>query len=288
MTELARTQTVQAGGRTPRAGRDLPLAVAVGVGLLAVVLASLLWRKELFVLLAAVACGAALWELAQAFARRHLHLPLLPVLVGSTGILVSAYVAGAEAMFVAFLLTAGGVVVWRVLDGSGPQALRDASAGTFATAYVPLMGGFVMLMLAEPDGPARVLLFVLLAVASDTGGYVAGVLAGRHPLAPSVSPKKSWEGLGGSLVLAGTVGGVGFWLGFGASPLLGVVLGVAAVLTATLGDLAESLIKRDLELKDMGSLLPGHGGVLDRLDSLLLTAPLVYTVLLVALPAVGD
>lgn len=288
MAEPARTQTVQVAARTPRAGRDLPLAVAVGLGLLAAVLASLLWRKELFVLLAVVACGAALWELSQAFARRNLHLPLMPVLVGSTGILVSAYVAGPEAMFVAFLLTAGGVVVWRVLDGSGAQALRDAATGTFATAYVPLMGGFVMLMLAEPDGPARVLLFVLLAVASDTGGYVAGVLAGRHPLAPSVSPKKSWEGLGGSLVLAGTVGGVGLWLGFDASPVLGVALGVAAVLTATLGDLAESLIKRDLELKDMGSLLPGHGGVLDRLDSLLLTAPLVHTVLLVALPAVGD
>lgn len=288
MAELAGTQTVQAGARTTRAGRDLPRAVAVGLGLLAVVLASLLWRKELFLLLAVVACGAALWELAQAFTRRNIHLPLLPVVVGSTGILVSAYVAGGEAMFVAFLLTAGGAVVWRVLDGSGPTAMRDAAAGTFATAYIPLMGGFVMLMLAEADGPARVLLFVLLAVASDTGGYVAGVLAGRHPLAPSVSPKKSWEGLGGSLVLAGTVGGVGLWLGFDASPLLGVVLGVAAVLTATLGDLAESLLKRDLELKDMGSLLPGHGGVLDRLDSLLLTAPLVHTVLLLALPAVGD
>lgn len=288
MTELAGTQTVQTGDRTSRAGRDLPRAVAVGVGLLAVVLASLLWRKELFVLVAVLACGAALWELAQAFARRHLHLPLLPVLVGSTGILVSAYVAGAEAMFVAFLLTAGGVVVWRVLDGSGTAALRDAAAGTFAIAYVPLMGGFVMLMLAEADGPARVLLFVLLAVASDTGGYVAGVLAGKHPLAPSVSPKKSWEGLGGSLLLAGAVGGVGLWLALDASPVLGVALGVTAVLTATLGDLAESLLKRDLELKDMGSLLPGHGGVLDRLDSLLLTAPLVHTVLLVALPAVGD
>lgn len=288
MTEVVGTQTVAGGGRTSRAGRDLPRAVAVGLGLLAVVLASLLWRKELFVLVAVLACGAALWELAQAFSRRHLHLPLLPVLVGSTGILVSAYVAGAEAMFVAFLLTAGGVVVWRVLDGSGTPALRDAASGTFALAYVPLMGGFVMLMLAEADGPARVLLFVLLAVASDTGGYVAGVLAGRHPLAPSVSPKKSWEGLAGSLVLAGAVGGVGLWLAFDASPVLGVVLGVAAVLTATLGDLAESLLKRDLELKDMGSLLPGHGGVLDRLDSLLLTAPLVHTVLLVALPAVGD
>jgi phosphatidate cytidylyltransferase len=109
-------------------------------------------------------------------------------------------------------------------------------------------------------------------------------LAGRHPLAPSVSPKKSWEGLGGSLALASGVGAVGMAWGFGVNPLVGVGLGVAAVLTATLGDLAESLLKRDLSLKDMGSLLPGHGGVLDRIDSLLLTAPMVYLVLLVAVP----
>ncbi|GGB97837.1 phosphatidate cytidylyltransferase [Cellulomonas carbonis] len=286
MADLAGADAVQ---RTaPRAGRNLPLAVAVGLGLLTLVLLSLFVRKELFLVLAVVACGAALYELTQAVGRRGIHPPLLPMLVGSTGILVSSYVSGAEALYVAFLLTAGGVVVWRVLDGSGPAAVRDAAAGTFATAYVPFMGGFVMLMLAEADGPRRVLLFVLLAVASDTGGYVAGVLAGRHPLAPSVSPKKTWEGLGGSVVLASVVGAVGLVWGFGASPALGVLLGVAAVLTSTIGDLAESLLKRDLELKDMGTLLPGHGGVLDRLDSLLLTAPLVYVVLLMALPVVGD
>lgn len=287
MADLADPGTVATGGRTPRAGRDLPWAIAVGVGLLVLVGVSLAWRKELFVALAVVACGAGLWELGQAFGRRGIRIPLLPLLVGAVGILVSSYAAGAEALMVAYLLTAGGVVVWRVLDGSGPAALRDAAAAVFAAGYVPFMAGFVMLMLAEPDGVWRVLLFVLLAVASDTGGYVAGVLLGRHPLAPSVSPKKSWEGLGGSLVLASVVGAVGMGM-LGAPAVVGVLLGVAAVLTSTLGDLAESLIKRDLELKDMGSLLPGHGGVLDRLDSLLLTAPMVYLVLLVALPAVGD
>ncbi|WP_250444763.1 phosphatidate cytidylyltransferase [Actinotalea sp. C106] len=289
MTELAGSDAATRGpAGAPRAGRNLPIAIAVGLALLAVVAGSLLWRKELFLLLAVLACGAALWELAQAFRRRGIHLPVLPLLVGTVGILVSSYTAGSEALVVAFMLTAGGVVVWRVLDGSGPAALRDAAAATFAAAYVPFMGGFVMLMLAEPDGARRVGLFILLAVSNDVGGYVAGVLAGRHPLAPSVSPKKSWEGLAGSLLLASVIGAVGMVWAFHASPLVGVAIGVAAVLTATLGDLAESLIKRDLELKDMGSLLPGHGGVLDRLDSMLLTAPLVYLVLLVALPAVGD
>lgn len=284
MAETAGTDIAAGAQVGARAGRDLPIAIGVGLGLLIVVAASLAFRKEGFILVAVLACGAGLWELAQAFTRRAIHIPLLPLLVGMVGILVSSYTAGSEALLVAFMLTVGGVVVWRVLDGSGPAALRDAAAATFATAYIPFMAGFVMLMLAAPDGERRVALFVLLSVASDTGGYVAGVLLGRHPLAPSVSPKKSWEGLAGSLVLAGAVGAVGMVWAFEASPLMGVALGVASVLTSTLGDLAESLLKRDLALKDMGSLLPGHGGVLDRLDSLLLTAPLVYLVLLVALP----
>jgi phosphatidate cytidylyltransferase len=213
------------------------------------------------------------------------HLPLVPLLVGSVGILVSAYTTGAEALVVAFLLTVGGTVVWRVLDGSGRPALRDAGASAFATTYLPFLAGFALLMLAAPDGAARVALFVLLGVASDTGGYAVGVLLGRHPMAPSVSPKKTWEGLAGSVVLACVVGVVGAQLAFHAQPVVGVVLGLATVATATLGDLSESMLKRDLGLKDMGHLLPGHGGLLDRLDSLLLTAPAVWLVLTILVPA---
>jgi phosphatidate cytidylyltransferase len=286
MTDLAGTSTDAVPG-APRAGRNLPVAIGVGLALLGVVGASLFLVKEVFALVALAAVGASLWELAQAFGRRGINLPLLPLLVGTAGILASAYVAGEEALLVSFLLTAGGVVVWRVIDGTGTPALRDGTAAVFAAAWLPFLGGFVMLMLAMPDGAMRVLLFVLLAVASDVGGYVAGVLFGRHPLAPSVSPKKTWEGLGGSVLLSCLVGTAGItWL-LGGHPLVGVGLGLATVATATLGDLAESLIKRDLELKDMGTLLPGHGGVLDRLDSLLLTAPVVYLVLLAVLP-VGD
>ncbi len=267
-----------------RAGRDVPIAVGVGLGLLALAAGALLWHKEAFIGLVALACGAALWELSHAFRRRQIELPLVPMLVGAVGILVSAYSSGAEALLVAFLLTTGGVVIWRVLDGAGPAALRDAAAATFAVAYVPFLAGFVMLMLAAPDGQWRVALFVVLTVASDTGGYATGALLGRHALAPTVSPKKSWEGLAGSLVLAAAVGVVGVWWKFGAPWTVGVVLGVAAVATSTLGDLSESLLKRDLELKDMGRLLPGHGGVMDRLDSLLISAPLAYVLQLLLLP----
>ncbi|KQR11072.1 phosphatidate cytidylyltransferase [Cellulomonas sp. Leaf334] len=279
------SQTAIAATRTPRPGRDLPVAIVVGVAMLVLVVASLFIRKEAFAVVAVLAVSAGLWELAQAFTRRNIHLPLLPLLVGAIGILVSAYTAGPEALFVAFMLTVGGVVVWRVLDGSGQPALRDATAGAFAAAYLPFLGGFVMLMLAEPDGASRVMLFILLCVASDVGGYTVGVLLGRHPLAPSVSPKKTWEGLAGSMILACVVGVVGVQLAFDGEPLVGVILGLATVVTATLGDLAESMLKRDLELKDMGRLVPGHGGLLDRLDSLVLTAPAVYVVLTVFQPA---
>ena len=280
MTEMA--EGAAPATTTGRSGRDLPMAVAVGAGMLVVVgLALFVWQPA-FVGLAVIAVAAALWELSQAFARRDVHLPLAPLWVGAAGILVSAYVAGPEAMFVAFTLTVLGALVWRALDGYGPRGLRDTAASTFAVAYLPLMAGFAMLMLAQPDGTWRVLLFILLPVASDTGGFFAGVRFGKHPLAPSISPKKSWEGLAGSFLLASLVGVVGMVLLDGPW-WWGVALGLATPVTGTFGDLAESLLKRDLGLKDMGTLLPGHGGVLDRLDSLLLTAPFAYLMLSAAL-----
>ncbi|MDT7572763.1 MAG: phosphatidate cytidylyltransferase, partial [Actinomycetota bacterium] len=130
-----------------------------------------------------------------------------------------------------------------------------------------------------PDGPRRATIFIATVVASDVGGYAAGVLFGKHPMAPTVSPKKSWEGFCGSLVAAGVGGAVLFATLFDASSLLGAVFGLAVVCTATLGDLGESMVKRDIGIKDMGSLLPGHGGVMDRLDSLLPTAPVAFVLL---------
>jgi phosphatidate cytidylyltransferase len=270
--------------RTPQAGRDLPVAVTVGLGLIGLVVGSLFWHKEIFAIFALLAVGAAVWELAQAFSRKSIHIPVLPLVVGLAGMLVSAYTAGAEALFVSYLLTIGGTVVWRVLDGSGEPALRDATASVFAATYLPFLAGFTMLMLAEPDGAKRVLVFVLLGAASDTGGYIVGSLLGRHPLAPTVSPGKTWEGLLGSAVLAGVVGVVSSQMLLNADPTVGVYVGMAVVITATIGDLAESLLKRDLGLKDMGTLLPGHGGILDRLDSLMLSAPAVYLILSVMVP----
>lgn len=258
-----------------RAGRDLRWAIGVGLVLGAVLVASLFIRTEGFVVLVALACGVALWELARAVRTRDIKIPLLPLLVGAAGILISAYTSGIEAMWVAFILTAGGTFVWRVLDGSGPPALRDATAAIFAAAYIPFLAGFVILMLTG-SGPILVLTFIALVVANDVGGYAAGALYGKHPMAPTVSPKKSWEGVGGSILLTVTTGVALTVLALGGAWWVGVVFGLLTVVAATVGDLSESLLKRDLGVKDMGTVLPGHGGVLDRVDSILVAAPVVY------------
>src|SRR5680860_865958 len=169
----------EARGRRGRAGRNLPVAIVVGLGLGAVILGSLFVRKEGFLLVAAVAVVLSVWELTQAFAARRIQVPLVPVMVGSLGMLVSAYAAGEEALLVAFVLTALGLLVWRVLEGMD-GAVRDVAAGAFVAAYVPFLAGFAMLMLAADDGARRIVVFLLVVVASDIGGYVVGVLWGRH------------------------------------------------------------------------------------------------------------
>jgi len=121
--------------------------------------------------------------------------------------------------------------------------------------------------------------FIATVVGNDVGGFAAGVLFGKHPMAPSVSPKKSWEGMAGSVVASAVAGWLTVSLGLGGPAWVGVLLGVVTAVAATIGDLSESLVKRDLSIKDMGSLLPGHGGMMDRLDSLLFVAPLAWLVL---------
>jgi phosphatidate cytidylyltransferase len=269
--------------RPGRAGRNLPAAIGVGLVLGGAVLGSLLIRKEAFVGLVSAAVVLAVWELAGALSAKRIQIPVIPLVVGALGMLVSAYVAREEGLLVAFTLTAFGVLLWRIIDGI-EGAARDIAAGVFTAAYVPFLAGFAILMLPEPDGAMRVVVFISVTVASDIGGYVAGVRFGRHPMAPSVSPKKSWEGFAGSALACMVVAGLGVVFLLDGPWWAGPAIGAAAAVTATLGDLSESLLKRDLGVKDMGSVLPGHGGMMDRLDSLLLTAPAVFLLLAYLVP----
>ncbi len=251
--------------------------------LVVLVLASLFLVKDAFVVVVAIALGIGLYELARAFASVEIRIPFLPVLTGGTIMLGGGFYGGLETAAVAMALTVLGTLVWRLAEGAD-GFVRDTSAGIFALSYLFLMGVFVMLMLLEEDGPWRIVAFIVATIASDIGGYIAGVLFGKHPMAPTISPKKSWEGFTGSLFV-GIAAGIGTIVyGLEGRWWVGVILGVAGVVFATLGDLSESLIKRDLGIKDMGDLLPGHGGLMDRLDSLIAVAPVAWLILHLLVP----
>jgi phosphatidate cytidylyltransferase len=276
-----------------RAGRNLPAAIGVGVALGAWVILSLLFWKPAFVVLIALALVLGAVELCQAF-ERHMQMTaaVVPIVAGTAAIATGSYLAGRQnpvvfsstsVLLASLALTVMAALIWRLPKGA-PGFVRDMSASLAIIAYVPLLGSFAPLMLAGERGAARVVTFLLIVVMNDVGGYVAGVLFGKHQMAPRISPKKSWEGFAGS-VFFGIVAGVlmavyglhvPFWVG--------ILLGASLVAVGTCGDLVESMIKRDLGIKDMSSFLPGHGGVMDRLDSLLLAAPVAWLIMYVLVP----
>lgn len=261
-----------------RAGRDLAAAIGVGVGLGAVILVCLFVAKDAFAWIIAAAMVVGAWELARAMTNRGFAVPLVPVAAGAVGMILAAHERGPEALAIAFGLTATAVLLWRVIDPR-PGSARDVAAGIFTALYPCFLGGFAALMLAPADGRDRIITFILVTVCSDIGGYAAGVLFGKHPMAPRISPKKSWEGLAGSVLTCAVAGAACLVLFFDQPWWAGVVLGAVVAACATIGDLMESVIKRNLGIKDMSNLLPGHGGLMDRLDSLIMTAPLCWAVL---------
>jgi phosphatidate cytidylyltransferase len=271
------------GTRRSRAGRNVPIAIGVGASLGAVVLASLLFRKEGFLGVVIVAVCFAVWELRDGLSRGKINVPLVPSIVGAITMITASFVGGGQALTVCFGLTCISVLLWCVSDGLA-GSVRDISGGIFVAAYVPLLASFSSLLLSAPDGAIRVIVFIGVTICSDIGGFAVGVIAGRHPMTPSISPKKSWEGAAGSVV-ACVIAGVGtVTVMLGGSWWAGAMLGLALAVSATLGDLTESTIKRDLGIKDMGSILPGHGGLMDRMDSLLLSAPVAWAILTLFVP----
>ena len=264
--------------RKSRAGRDLPAAIGVGVGLGVLLVGSLfVWRPSFaFLVGAAVLYGC--YELAQALRSASVQLALAPLMAGSVALLIAAWERGSSGLVLAVLVTFVGILAWRISDGAYGFT-RDISASALVLLYLPTLAAFAVLLVHPSDGAARVLAFAATVVCSDTGGYATGVLFGKHPMAPIVSKAKTWEGFSGSLLFCATSGALFMALVFHHEWWKGVLFGVAIAITATLGDLGESMIKRDIGIKDMGNLLPGHGGVMDRLDSLLPCAAVAYLLL---------
>jgi len=250
--------------------------------LAALVLLSLFTFKWLFVVVVVAALLLGAHEFVQTFSGAGIKIARTTVYAATVAIPVAAYLWGPIPLLMltgaAFLVS----MLWRIRRGVDGY-VRDVIASVFVIAYLPFMAGFLMLTLATDNGPLRVVVFLLLTVGNDVGGYATGVFFGKHPIAAHVSPKKSWEGFLGSLVVQGIVGALAFTYLLDAPWWQGVILGAIMTVTATSGDFAESAIKRDLGVKDMGSLLPGHGGMLDRLDSLIpnaFTSWIFFTIVL--------
>jgi phosphatidate cytidylyltransferase len=247
-----------------RAGRNVPVSIASAVVLVAVILATLLIWKTAFMVVVAAAVVVAVWELHRGMAAKGIDVPEQPLMAGGVIMVVVAYFWGS------------------------PAYVQNATAAVFVLVYVPFLGSFVALLLREGGatdftrydaGVKGILTFIAVTAASDIGGFCAGVLFGKHPMAPVISPKKSWEGFAGSAFFCVAAGiALVVWLLDG-DWWVGVVLGLIAVVMATLGDLVESVMKRDLGIKDMSQIIPGHGGLMDRIDSLLATIAPVWLLL---------
>ncbi|WP_262281396.1 phosphatidate cytidylyltransferase [Micromonospora sp. MA102] len=280
-----RPPTVQP--KASRAGRNLPAAIGVGLALGAAIVVPLFFYLPAFLAVIAAAVAIGSWEMARAVRRSGAHPPLVPLVAGGVITVGLAWFAGPDALCLGLLVTVLGTMIWRLGDGPGNYQ-RDLTAATLIAVYVPFLGGFVAMLAAAPDdGHLRVLVTLVAVVLSDTGGYAAGVAFGKHPMAPTISPKKSWEGFAGSVIAAAAGSALLLWLLLDVAPWWGALFGMAISGAAVLGDLAESMIKRDLGVKDMSNLLPGHGGLMDRLDSILFAVPTAYLLLAIFVPMAG-
>ncbi|HEY8752037.1 MAG TPA: phosphatidate cytidylyltransferase, partial [Arthrobacter sp.] len=272
-----RARRKQRSNPTPNAGRNLPAATAVGLAMLFAVLGGLLFLPLGFVLVTTTFAVFGVWEIFRALEVSGTRLPIVPVMVGTVGMPLAAYFGGVESLLFALLASSVAVLLWRTIESAAGSA-RSIFAGVFTLAWVPFFISFAILPLhavgsatpvglwpggVVPNGAWQIATMLLLVVSNDTFGYLVGASFGKHPMAPKISPKKSWEGFAGSIGGAIVVGVLACLFVLDKPWWVGVVLAVGMVAAATTGDLAESMVKRELGIKDMSSILPGHGGVMD-------------------------
>ena len=261
--------------------RNIPVAIATGVAFAAIGLGCFAAGPLATLVLATVVVALAAAEIYASLRRAGMRPATLLGLVATVAVMVTAYSKGVAALPLVTILVVITSMLWYLVGAERTSPVEGVTSTILSFAWVGLMGSFAGLILAPSIYPHRhgvafIAGAVVATVGSDVGALVAGSLVGRHQLAPHVSPNKTWEGWFGGAIVAiglsvGITGQMHPW-----TPGKAAVLGAVVAVVAPIGDLCESLIKRDLGLKDMGSLLPGHGGVLDRIDGLLFVLPATY------------
>lgn len=259
------------------AGRNLPAAIAVGVALAALVLVATYVGPVMWYPVVCVAAALGMWEVLTRLRENGYGVYRFVVIVLGLCMIISTWQFSYPGLLATFTISALMIMFARLFfhgRHTPPRNyLRDTAVSIFILVWIGLFGSFAAMIsrleTGHVTGSYFIVTFILCVVASDVGGYVAGVLFGSHPMAPAVSPKKSWEGFAGSVTF-GAVAGVLSGIYLLHSPWwAGLIFGLGIVVCATLGDLVESQFKRELGLKDMSGLLPGHGGLMDRIDGIL-------------------
>lgn len=263
---------------TSRAGRNVPAATATAFVLIGIIGLTLFFQIQLFIGLVALFLTLAFWEYSGAVLNKQIKIPFIPLALVQLLMILLTWNFGLLAGFLTFVL--GSFVITAYLQAVDKSLLKTLPIGVFGIAWIGLSGMFAVAMAGLDVGPYLLSAAILLPIANDTGGWCAGVLFGKHPILPRISPKKSWEGLVGSFLLCLLAAYLGMGLMLDLSWPWIIAFAVVTPILATAGDFAESMIKRELAIKDMGSIFPGHGGALDRIDSLLFCAPAFYVMYL--------
>jgi len=258
-----------------KAGRKLGPSILVSLAILAVVFLTISFAPPLFAIFAWIAILLAGRELTKAYKAGGIELPDNAISLAITLLLAAAWFGRVSGLAVAIAIAIPCVLVYMLLRDP-KDFVRKSTAAAFAIFYLAFLGGFILLLAHDKDGLARIFTLVVLVSCNDTFAYLFGVLIGKHPLAPQISPKKTWEGLVGSIIATTIGSALVFQFALHHTWWIGAGIGLVAVVTSTCGDLIESAVKRDLAIKDMGTILPGHGGILDRIDSVLFTGPAVW------------
>ncbi|MDO4821823.1 MAG: phosphatidate cytidylyltransferase [Rothia sp. (in: high G+C Gram-positive bacteria)] len=273
MTVHSQEQQPQAS----KAGRNLPAAITVGLVLGALLAVGLFFVPLILVLLAAAAVSVGTWEVCHGLnQKRGMGIPVIPAVATAFVMPFAAYYGGGPWLIFTVVASILVLIGWRIV-GERDGMIMSIMGSIFVMSWVPFMISLALLLYREDSGPGKVLMILLMAIGNDTWGYIAGVKWGKTPMAPKISPKKTWEGFAGSMV-GSIIVGIICSLFIGDPWWYGLVVAIFLVVASTAGDLGESMVKREIGIKDMSNILPGHGGVMDRLDSIVFAIAIGYVI----------